>query len=242
MNILVVVAHPDDEVLGCGGTVARHAAEGDRVEVLILAEGATSRDDQRDPRLRSAELAALRQAAWDAAKILGTEAPNFGDLPDNRLDSVPMIDVVKAVERMVSSARPDIVYTHHAGDLNVDHRVVHEAVMTACRPLPGCGIQQIFFFETASSTEWRLSTTSPFMPSCYVDVAAWMPAKLRALEVYASEMRPWPHARSMEAIDALARWRGATVGCAAAEAFMIGRYIRRASISPDPLQIERQKP
>jgi LmbE family N-acetylglucosaminyl deacetylase len=241
VKVLVIVAHPDDEVLGCGGTIARHASDGDRIEVLILAEGATSRDGQRDPKVRSAELAALRLAARDAAKVLGTEEPIFGDLPDNRLDSMPLIDVVKLVERMVIKVRPDIVYTHHAGDLNVDHRIVHEAVMTACRPQPDSSVQQILFFETVSSTEWRLSTNSPFMPSWFVDVAAWMPTKLRALEVYDAEMRRWPHARSTEAIEALARWRGATVGCVAAEAFVLGRGIRRATTNIDSIQNERKK-
>lgn len=228
LSVLVVVAHPDDEVLGCGGTIARHVAEGDRVELLILAEGVTSRDDQRDPRGRIAELLALQRAARSAAKSLGAEPPNFGGFPDNRMDEIPLINIVKLVEHMVSRIHPSIIYTHHSGDLNVDHRVVHEAVMTACRPQPGSGVGQILFFETPSSTEFRAPQHNPFIPTWYVDISSWLPTKLQALEAYASEMRPWPHARSREAIQALALWRGASVGCEAAEAFMLGRCIRRA--------------
>lgn len=227
-RILVVAAHPDDEVLGCGGTIARHVSEGDQVDVLILAEGATSRDDERDPVARAAELERLRCAALRASEVLGTEIPQFGGLPDNRLDSLPLIDVVKLVERSVARICPNAIYTHHGGDLNIDHRVVHEAVMTACRPQPGSTVERILCFETASSTEWRTPHYEPFLPGWYVDVADWMPSKIRALEAYASEMRPWPHVRSVPAVEALARWRGASVGCVAAEAFMLGRYVRRS--------------
>lgn len=223
-----MAAHPDDEVLGCGGTVARHAALGDKVHVLILAEGATARDEARDPTGRSEEIESLHAAAWRAAEILGTQPPRFAGLPDNRLDSVPLLDVVKIVEEAVHGVGPSIVYTHHGGDLNVDHRVVHQAVVTACRPLPDTPIRRLYAFETVSSTEWTSqSPEQAFHPARFVDIATYMDTKLKALEAYGTEMRPFPHARSRENVVALARHRGASVGIAAAEAFMVIREVIR---------------
>ena len=153
-TILVIAAHPDDEVLGCGATLARHAAEGDSVHVLIVAEGATSRDAQRNPANRTGELTALRTAAGRAAAALGIGPPQFLSLPDNRLDELPLLDVIKPIEAAVAEFTPDVVYTHHGGDLNIDHRIVHQAVVTACRPLPGQSVRALYAFETVSSTEW----------------------------------------------------------------------------------------
>jgi LmbE family N-acetylglucosaminyl deacetylase len=225
-RILVVAAHPDDEVLGCGATLARHCSEGREVHVLILCEGVTSRDETRDAETRRTEIAALKTSAELAAKALGTQPPLLAGLPDNRLDSIPLIDVIKQVERVVRDIRPAIVYTHHGGDLNVDHRIAHQAVMTACRPVPKSFVAEIYAFETASSTEWSDSAIgAPFIPSRFVDVGEWMEKKILALGAYGSEMRPFPHARSLAAIQALARWRGSTVGVEAAEAFVTIRQL-----------------
>ena len=125
--VLVVAAHPDDEILGCGGVLARHAAKGGRVHVLIVAEGVTSRDARRDPQGREPDLAALKAAAARAAAATSAEEPQMLGLPDNRLDSLPLLDVIKPIEAVVEAVKPEIVYTHHAGDLNVDHRIVHQA-------------------------------------------------------------------------------------------------------------------
>lgn len=225
MNILVVAAHPDDEVLGCGATLARHARAGDTVHVLIVAEGATSRDDRRDVATRAPEIARLRAAAEVAAQTLGVASVSFGGLPDNRLDSVALLDVVKLIEQQVQTHRPAVVYTHHAGDLNVDHGVVHRAVLTACRPLPGQAIERLLFFEVPSSTEWAIGGAA-FTPNYFVDASETLALKMKALQAYASEMRPWPHPRSCAAVEHLARWRGACVGREAAEAFILGREIR----------------
>lgn len=226
--VLIVAAHPDDEVLGCGATIARHAASGDRVHILILAEGATARDRVRDTIGRSNELSELRGAAIKAAEILGACAPLFAGLPDNRLDELALLDVVKEVERIVDTVRPEIVYTHHAGDLNVDHRVVHNATITACRPLPGAGWQAIYSFEVASSTEWSSPQNGlQFVPTRYVDVSAVFEKKMLALDAYASEMRPFPHARSVEAIKSMMRLRGSQAGVDYAEAFHVVREVIR---------------
>lgn len=225
IRVLVVAAHPDDEVLGVGGTVARHVDEGDSVNSLILAEGATSRGPQRDRVSHADELSQLAQAASRAAEILGSQPPILLDFPDNRMDSADLLDVVQAIERTIKDHSPELVYTHSRVDVNIDHRIVHDAVLAATRPQPGVAVRELRFFETPSSTEWRPASTSTFAPAVYVDIHSTLDRKLHALSAYAGEIRPWPHARSVDGISALARWRGASVGVAAAEAFELGRRL-----------------
>ena len=227
LNILVFAAHPDDEVLGCGATIAKHVTQGDTVSVVILAEGVTGRDEIRNTEHRQSELCALHQSAKTANDILGVQHLTLHTFPDNRMDSLDRLDIVKTIETFIEKTKPSVVYTHHAGDVNIDHRRIHEAVVTACRPTPGHCVRQLLFFEVASSTEWQppASGQPAFTPNWFVDVSATLEAKLRALSAYDSEMRPWPHARSLQALEHLSRWRGASVGCEAAEAFMLGRQI-----------------
>jgi LmbE family N-acetylglucosaminyl deacetylase len=228
-TILVLAAHPDDEVLGCGGTIARHADSGERVHILIVAEGATSRLADRSRVEAGLELSQLAAAAHAAAAILGAAGLELLDLPDNRLDGCDRLDLIKIIEQRVERYRPHTVYTHHAGDVNIDHRRLHEAVVTACRPTPGHCVQRLLSFEVASSTEWQPPGSQvPFLPTWFVDISAQWERKRQALEAYASEMRPWPHARSVEALQHLAHWRGATVGMEAAEAFVLLRNLNRA--------------
>jgi LmbE family N-acetylglucosaminyl deacetylase len=226
-SVLVVAAHPDDEVLGCGGTIARHADAGDVIHVLIAAEGATSRQQRRDRGEATEALSALAEAARLATAILGATGVELLDLPDNRLDSLDRLDLVKIIEERIAIHQPSIVYTHHAGDVNVDHRRLHEAVVTACRPTPAHAVKRLLSFEVASSSEWQPSGSAPpFQPNWFVDISSQWQRKRSALESYASEMRPWPHARSMEALEHLARWRGAQVGVQAAEAFTLLRQLQ----------------
>ncbi|WP_035054073.1 PIG-L deacetylase family protein [Andreprevotia chitinilytica] len=218
-TVLVIAAHPDDEVLGCGGAIARHAARSDRVHVAILAQGLYSRGEPTD-----AEVAALRSASEKASAILRVASLDLLDYPDNRMDTVARLDVTQTVEQLIATHRPSVVYTHWAGDVNVDHRRIHEAVVTACRPQPGHPVETLLFFEIASSTEWQPpGSAAPFLPNWFIDISATLDAKLSALQAYAAEMRPWPHARSLQAVEHLARWRGASVGYEAAEAFVLGR-------------------
>ena len=225
-SVLVVAAHPDDEVLGCGGTIVRHAAAGDEVQVLIVAEGATSRKLQRDRDQATDELLALAQAAHQAGAILGAQGVELLDLPDNRLDSIDRLDLIQQIEERIVRHQPKVVYVHHAGDVNVDHRRLHEAVVTACRPMPGQPVRRLLSFEVASSTEWQPPGSAPaFQPNWFVDISDQWPRKRQALEAYTHEMRPWPHARSIEALEHLARWRGAQVGVEAAEAFCLLRQL-----------------
>ena len=224
-RVVVFAAHGDDEVLGCGGTIRRHAMDGDEVSIVIFADGETSRGGRKS----KAAIARRETSAHKAANILGAGNVFTHQLPDNRLDTVPLLDLAKLAEKYIADLRPDTVYTHHAGDLNADHRQVHEAVVTACRPQGDYSVRRLLFFEIPSSTEWRApSAGAAFIPNWFVDISAVLELKIDALKVYGSEMRPWPHPRSYEGVTHLARWRGATVGCEAAEAFVLGRAIRPA--------------
>ncbi|MCB2102842.1 MAG: PIG-L family deacetylase, partial [Rhodobacterales bacterium] len=192
----------------------------------ILAEGATSRDAARDRDGRAGDLSALAAAAQRSGDILGVASVDLADFPDNRMDGVDLLDVVKRVEAAVGRWRPSVVYTHHGGDVNVDHRVAHEAVITACRPQPGYPVDTLLFFEVPSSTEWRPAADgAAFRPDWFVDISDTLETKLAALRAYDAELRAWPHPRSLEGVTHLARWRGASCGLAAAEAFALGRKI-----------------
>jgi len=226
-KVLVVAAHPDDEVLGCGATIAKYIHDGDEVHVVILAEGLTARDATRDRAVREDELSELTQMAHKAHAILGSNSLVLHNFPDNRMDSIDRLDVTKVVESFVKKYEPNIIYTHHAGDVNIDHRRVHEAVVTACRPMQDCPVRTILFFEIASSTEWQPSGSAPyFMPNWFVDVTSTLSLKIQALHAYAPEMREFPHPRSFKGLEVLAQWRGAMVGMHAAEAFMLGRCLK----------------
>jgi len=220
VTVLVVAAHPDDEALGCGGTMARLADEGERIHVLFVADGVSARGQSH----LDTGLEARRAAALRAMDILGAAPPIFLDFPDNRLDTVPLLDITQSIEGAIDTLKPRCVYTHHHGDLNIDHRIVHQAVLTACRPLPGSTVAAIYGFETLSSTEWEAGAPS-FDPRRWVDIGRTLERKIAALEAYREEMRPFPHARSIENVRALAMYRGATVGRAAAEAFSVIREI-----------------
>ncbi len=220
-QILVFAAHPDDEVLGCGGTIARHVQEGDNVAVTILAEGITSRSVVPGPSDQLVdELSALAQSARSANRILGVAHLELLSFPDNRMDAVPFEEVLSIVRERLQRWKPRVVYTHHGGDVNVDHRIIHEAVVRACATAPW--VEELLCFEVPSSTEWQPAALgSPFLPDVFVEVSDSLKLKMEALRAYASEMRPFPHARSFEAVEALARWRGASSGVNAAEAFSL---------------------
>ena len=219
-RIAVVAAHPDDEVLLAGGTLARHAAAGGEAAILILATGGTGRGSHKN------YVAKLRDSARRAAKILGAGRIEFAGFPDNAMDTVPLLEVVQRVEAFVNDWQPCAIYTHHAGDLNIDHRIVHQAVLTACRPLPGAAVAEILAGEVNSSTEWAGTSEQAFVPNDFVDIGAALAIKIDALACYADEIRDWPHPRSRRGVEALAFWRGAQAGFEAAEAFMIARRLR----------------
>lgn len=225
-DCLAIFAHPDDEVLGCGGVLAQHAALGDAVRLLLLSTGLTARGPAG-----AREIETLRDDSRKAADILGIDEIEFGDFPDNRMDSVPFLDVIQRVEAFVGNFDAPTVYTHFGGDLNIDHQMTERAVMTACRPLPGRPPQTILACEVNSSTEWSSASGSGFQPTEFVDISDALAAKLSALACYRSELRAWPHPRSLEGVKALARWRGSHVGVDAAEAFLTLRRVRRGAAS-----------
>ena len=224
MNYLVIAAHPDDEILGVGGSMAKWSKSGDKVNILIMAEGSTSRDYTRDTIAHKNKLMALKKAATEAAKTLGVVSVELIGLPDNRMDSLDLLDIVKLIENKINILKPDTVVTHHHGDLNIDHKLINQAVLTACRPQPDQNVKTIITFEVPSSTEWQSPTLNEsFIPNWFVDISDTINVKMDALESYSTEMRKWPHSRSLKAVEHLARWRGATIGKKAAEAFMLVR-------------------
>jgi LmbE family N-acetylglucosaminyl deacetylase len=222
-RIAVIVAHPDDEVLGFGGTIAQHRNAGDRVDVLIMATGLAARS--HGVHLGSVALTRLRDQARAAAKILDSNALEFADFPDNRMDDVPLLEVVKRIEAFLKTYHSNMVYTHHLGDLNIDHEIVGRAVLTACRPLPSAEVMTILSGEAISSTEWS-PPSNRFIPTEYVDIAATLERKLAALKCYANELRDWPHPRSLRGVEVIAQTRGSEAGLSAAEAFATMRRVR----------------
>lgn len=224
--VLVVAAHPDDEVLGLGGTIARLTQEGHQVHIAILGEGITSRYAKREE-AEASKIEELRRRSQAAAKILGAREVFSYSLPDNRFDTVPLLGVIKIIEDLLGRLAPKVIYTHSGADLNIDHVMVHRAVLTAARPLPGQVVREIYAFEVPSSTEWAFQRFEPmFRPNVFVDISATLPLKLKALAQYDTEVRPFPHPRSPEAVTALARRWGSVVGCEASEAFELIRALR----------------
>ena len=220
-TVLVVAAHADDEALGCGGTIARHVEEGDAVHLVLMADGVHSRTESSE-----ADFARRIEASKRAQSILGISSSQSLELPDNQMDSAPLLEIVQKLEPILEEIQPSIVYTHHHGDLNIDHRLTHAAVITACRPVPDSSVREIYGFEVLSSTEWATQQDSPFLPDYFVDITQQLQTKLYALEAYAEEMRKTPHSRSMAHVEVLAHHRGYSIGVDAAEAFEVYRIVR----------------
>ena len=224
-RVLVVAAHPDDEVLGAGGTIASLSDSGAEVRILLLGDGESSR-----PGIEAVadKVSARGDCARRAAAVLGATGVTVHALPDNAFDTVPLLDVVRLVEAELTLFPASEIYTHHGGDLNIDHEVTCRAVITAARPVDGPG-PDLYAFEVRSSTDWSDPLNAyPFRPNTWralgVDAVA---RKQAALREYEAEMRPWPHSRSFEAVDTLLRHRGAQVGVAAAEAFAALRVVHQ---------------
>lgn len=227
-TVAVIAAHADDEVLGCGGTVARFARSGQAVHILLVADGETARLSGAQYADANTSIEQRVSAAESARAAIGATSLECLGFPDNRLDGMTLLDLVKPIEDFVRRHTPTMVFTHHAGDVNIDHQTVHHAVIAACRPQPGHSVADLLFFEVPSSTEWRPRTSAePFTPDTFVDISSTLSTKLDGLRAYESELQPFPHPRSLAAVEALARWRGATSGCDAAEAFVTGRRIIR---------------
>ncbi len=219
MKVMVIAAHPDDELLGVGATLARHVEAGDEVHAVVVSEGASSRYEEGAQNT-------LQEAGKRAAKLLGFASIQFLGYPDQRLDTVPLIELTQRIEETLDAASPRVLYTHHWGDLNRDHRIVCEAVSVASRPIGEHFPREIYCFETPSSTEWSLpEPASAFVPNHFVDVTATLEKKLAAMSCYDTELRPPPHPRSLEALRARAHYWGQIVTRPYAEAFALMRSV-----------------
>ena len=234
MRVLILVAHPDDEVLGAGGTILRHAQKGDYVKVVYLTTGITSRrstnyknsisydEDKNEIKLKQKQIEDLQNDAKKSCKILRIKDVKFYNFPDNEMDSVPLLRIVKTIEKEIAETKPDRIYTHHYHDLNVDHRTMFNAVLTACRPI-GITVKELITFEVPSSTEWNYPTH--FNPNYFVNIKTQISSKIRAMQAYKNEIRDFPHPRSAENLKNIAQRWGSVSGNVAAEAFEIIRKI-----------------
>ncbi|MDQ2751007.1 MAG: PIG-L family deacetylase [Actinomycetota bacterium] len=219
MKVLVVAAHPDDELLGPGATLARHATRGDEVHAVILSDGATSR--YPDPMV-----GVLCESAQRAAQVLGLTSVSVQALPDQRLDTLPLVELTHVVESFVDQVGPDLLYTHFPGDVNSDHAVVARATWIACRPYVVPRLQRFAVYETPSSTEWAWPLDGgAFQPGLFVDVTETLDVKLEAMACYDSEVRDYPHPRSLRALSERAAYWGSRVGRSAAEPFHVLREV-----------------
>jgi LmbE family N-acetylglucosaminyl deacetylase len=237
MNILVIVSHPDDEILGMGGTILKHSQKGDKVKIIFLATGITSRrksnyentfvykkNDSEDKKMEK-EIKKLRNNAKKACEILGVKNLMFYNFPDNEMDSVSLLQIIKTIENEIQINKPDVIYTHHFGDLNIDHRTTYNATLTACRPY-GSIVKELICFEVPSSTEWNYPNT--FNPNYFVNIQQQLKNKIKAMNEYTNEIGKFPHPRSNENLMSIAKKWGATSGTKSAEAFEIIRKIDRS--------------
>lgn len=220
-RVLVISAHPDDETLGAGGTIRKHLEQGDEVTVFIATDGVTARHDNTSLQA---------QAAKNACDILEVQNLIMGGLPDQRLDAMPLLEVIDPIYKIVKDIRPEIVYTHHGGDVNQDHRVLFNASLVAVRPVGNNPVKEVYSYEVGSSTEWAPSLNHwAFAPNMYSDISKHLDKKCEALmsysKTYQSEIPPYPHPRSAEAVRIYAQKRGIEVGMEAAEAFMLIRKL-----------------
>ena len=227
-RILVVVAHPDDELLGLGATLNKLSKDASTfIRVVILGEGITSRSDNRDEDKWASELVKHKACIQKAKEEIGYDELAVYDFPDNRFDSVDLLDIVKIVEKEKEDFKPDVIFTHHGGDVNIDHQRTFDAVITATRPMELESVKTIVAFETPSGTEWRASTDPRhFIPNLFISVSEEnVNAKIQGMENYEFEKRTYPHPRSPEALEIQAKRWGVVVGKKYAEAFMLVRSV-----------------
>ena len=223
-KILIVAAHPDDEVLGCFGTVARLIKEGYEAYTLILGEGKTSRDNSRIVENKKDEIETLNTEIKKANNLIGIKKVFIESFPDNRFDSVDLLDIVKVVSKIKEEVQPDIIFTHFENDLNVDHRITYQAVVTATRPMKNECVKEIYSFEILSSTEWNYPLS--FSPDVYFDISDTVDLKVQAMKEYVSELCEFPHPRSLEGIKLNAQYNGMRIGKSYVESFKSVRAIK----------------
>ena len=221
MNILVIAPHPDDEILGCGGTIAKHVAKGDDVYVSIVTRGMA-------PMFPQELVERTRSECRRADSFLGVKETSFLDFPAVKLEEIPRSEFNAAFIKLIQKVKPHIVYLPHYGDMQLDHRMTVDAAMVALRPKYEHVVSRIYAYETVSETGWNIpNTVNEFIPNCYNDVSGYLEKKLKALAMFETQIADYPDARSLKAVEALALYRGTTVGVAAAEAFVLIREIAK---------------
>jgi N-acetylglucosamine malate deacetylase 1 len=221
-KVLVVAAHPDDEILGCGGTLYNLKKKGSNISAIFLSDGESSRKNKKIDQL----IINRKKQALKAAKIIGIKKIIFGNFPDNSMDSVPILSIIQFIEKQIKIIKPDTVFTHYENDLNIDHQIVNRSVITACRPTKNQFVKSILFFEILSSSEWNISNKNKnFKPNYFIDISKSVKFKVKALKCYKKEIKKWPHPRSIEGVKLLSKTRGSSVGLPNAEAFILGRHV-----------------
>ncbi len=223
-KILIIAAHPDDEILGCGGAITRLTKEGYSAFTLILGEGVTSRDKKRNIKKRENQIEELKICAYKANRIIGVKEIFTHNFPDNRFDSVHLLEIVKVIEEVKNKIKPYIIFTHYEEDLNIDHRITYNAVITAARPTLEETVKEIYSFEILSSTNWK--HPQRFSPDTFFDITKTLNNKLEAIKRYKIELRKFPHPRSLKGIELNARYWGMNIGTTYAEAFKLVRSIK----------------
>ena len=217
-KILIVAAHPDDEILGCGGTIFK-LKKNNKIKIIFLTNGVSARTkDQQKIFTRKHECEKL-------FKFLKISKPIFFDFPDNQLDNFPLLKIIKKIEEILKTFKPEVIFTHYENCLNIDHQIAFKATLTACRPLKKISVKKILSFEVLSSTEWMASKKKSFQPNFYINIDNEIKKKIKALKFYKSELKKYPHSRSAEGIEALAKFRGISSGNKYAEAFVLVRNI-----------------
>ena len=217
-KILIVAAHPDDEILGCGGTIIKYKKFSE-IEVMFMTDGVSSRGKDKLKALKR------KEESLKLFKFLKLKKPTFLNFPDNKMDSIPMLKIVKQIEKKIKNFKPNVIITHFSHCLNIDHKKTFEAVMTASRPIKNTNIKTILSFEILSSTEWSQNFKDNFNPNFFIDISNLITKKINALKFYKSEIKKFPHSRSFKGVESLAKLRGISCGCKNAEAFYLVRHI-----------------
>tara|TARA_B110000977_G_C11070681_1_gene489436 strand:- start:795 stop:1484 length:690 start_codon:yes stop_codon:yes gene_type:complete len=226
-KILVVASHPDDEILGCGGTIAKLSKSGNIVKTIILTKGISSRFDSNKNKIIKLQ-DKLNKSSKAANKVIGVKNLKFFDLPDNQFDNNSLLSLTKVIEKEIKNFKPNIIFTHFINDLNIDHQYTSRAVLTAARPQTKNSVDEILFFEINSSTDYQINSNGlQFMPNYFVDISKTVKLKKKALEIYKSEMKKYPHSRSVKAILNKNISIGNSIGLGSCEAFQIARIIKK---------------
>jgi len=236
MKILVIAAHPDDEVLGMGATIKKFTKAGEKVKIVIMATGIAARRstdfknktnyeiNKNEQKIIEKQIKQIRIQSIKAAKVLGVKDIEFLDFPDNEMDIVSNLQITKSIESIIQKFKPDKIFTHSNSDINIDHRLIYEATITATRPNSRYSVDEVYSFEIPSSTEWFFPTS--FQPNTFVDVSKELSSKMKAMNMYKSELEKFPHPRSLESLEHISKRWGSVSGFFAAEAFYLVRQLK----------------